>query len=72
MDNVSFAILPDEDAKARITDLGARLRRDHGVQGKPIAPDCLHVSVHALEPYDEATIAAANSVGRRAMLQGRV
>jgi 2'-5' RNA ligase len=63
MDNVFFAILPDEDAKARIAALSKRLQRDHGVRGKPIAPDCLHVSVHALEPYDDAIIEAAKSVG---------
>jgi 2'-5' RNA ligase len=63
MDNVFFAILPDEDAKARIATLGARLQRDHGVRGKPIAPDCLHVSVHALEPYDDSIIEAAKGVG---------
>ena len=62
MDNLFFAILPDEDAKARVAALGARLQREHGVRGKPIVPDCLHISVHALEPYDDEIIEAAKGV----------
>ena len=63
MDNVFFAIQPDEDAKSRIAALGARLQREHGMRGKLTPPDCLHVSVHGLEPYDDAIIAAAKGVG---------
>lgn len=63
MDTVFFAVLPDEDAKARIAALGARLQREHGMRGKPVVRDRLHVSVHALEPYDDATIEAAKGVG---------
>ena len=35
MSNVFFAILPDEDTKARITALVSRLQREHDLVGAP-------------------------------------
>ena len=44
-DRVFFAVMPDEAAIARIAELTAQLRRQHGLQGRAIAPQKLHQRV---------------------------
>lgn len=55
MDRLFFAVLPDDDAKARIAALAARLRREHALTGTPIAPGRLHVSLYGVGSYGNPT-----------------
>ena len=50
-DRVFFAIFPDADAAARIARLAQHLRGEHGLKGKPLAPERLHVTLHHLGDY---------------------
>jgi 2'-5' RNA ligase len=45
-DRVFFAIFPD--AAARIAQLAQNLRGEHGLKGRPLAPERFHVTLHHL------------------------
>lgn len=45
-DSIFVAIIPDEDAAARIANLARRLRDRHGLTGRPLAARRFHVSLH--------------------------
>lgn len=51
VDRYFFAALPDPETAARIAELAARLRSRHGIMGKPIAPERLHITMHPV-PFD--------------------
>ncbi|MGC3980640.1 MAG: RNA 2',3'-cyclic phosphodiesterase [Steroidobacteraceae bacterium] len=44
-DRLFFAVMPDEQAIARITQLTRQLSRDHGLQGRPIDVSRLHITL---------------------------
>ena len=48
-----FALLPQPADAARIFHLGQQLRSAAGLRGKPVAADCLHVSLHGLGDYPD-------------------
>jgi 2'-5' RNA ligase len=50
-DRLFFAIFPDAGAAARIARLGQALRAQHGLKGKPLATERLHVSLHHVGDY---------------------
>lgn len=50
-DRLFFAIYPDPDAAARVAAVAARLAREHGLSGRPLAPERLHVTLHHLGDY---------------------
>ena len=47
-DRLFFAILPDPAAAASIASLAQRLRGEHGLKGKPLPAERLHVTLHFL------------------------
>ena len=47
-DRLFFAVLPDDAAGERIAQLARGLRSAHGLQGKPVEAERLHVSLHGL------------------------
>ncbi|HVI59959.1 MAG TPA: 2'-5' RNA ligase family protein [Luteimonas sp.] len=65
-DRLFFAVFPDAAAAARIAALAASLRAAHGLHGRPVRADRLHVTLFHLGDYhglpmdlvDEATQAA--------------
>jgi len=54
-----FAMLPDPVAAERIHRLASVLKRAHRLNGKPIAPDRLHVSLFSLTGLPDRQICAA-------------
>jgi 2'-5' RNA ligase len=50
-DGLFFAVLPDAAAAADISRLGQHQSRTHGLTGKPILAERLHVSVHNIGDY---------------------
>lgn len=46
-----YAILPDAAARQRILSIGEELRKRHGLTGKAIAPERLHITIHHLGDY---------------------
>jgi 2'-5' RNA ligase len=50
-DRLFFAIFPDAAAAARIARLARRLRNEHGLKGKPLETQRLHVTLHHLGDY---------------------
>ncbi len=49
----SSAVLPDLERTLRITQLREQLCRDHGLEIRQlIAPECFHLSLHAISEYD--------------------
>ncbi len=61
-----FAILPDQDARMKITALVERLRREHGLGTPPVASECLHVSLQwagEVTWQPERLLAAARQAG---------
>lgn len=49
-----FAIQPDEAAADRIAHLIEQLRRRHGLMGRPMARDRLHISLNFVGAYPQA------------------
>ena len=47
-DRLFFAILPNEDAAARIARLAQDLRGEHGLRGQPLRTGHFHISLHHL------------------------
>lgn len=66
-DRLFFAIFPDVVVAEQISQLARRLRSEHGLKGRPLATERLHVTLHHLGDYvglpqgivDTATAAAA-------------
>ena len=50
-DGLFFAVLPEAAAAADISRLGQHQSRTHGLTGKPILAERLHVSVHKIGDY---------------------
>lgn len=50
-DPLFFAIFPDGDAAERISQLARRLRREHGLKGRPLATERFHVTLHYLGDF---------------------
>lgn len=50
-DRLFFALFPDDAAAARIADIAQSLRSQHGLRGKPLRTDRLHVTLHHLGDY---------------------
>jgi 2'-5' RNA ligase len=50
-DRLFFAIYPDASTAAQIAQLAQQLRTEHGLQGKPLKPERLHVTLHHLGDY---------------------
>lgn len=50
-DRLFFAVQPDAATAARIAALAATLRDRHGLRGKPLAAERLHVTLHHLGDY---------------------
>ena len=46
-----FAVMPDAASAARIAELADGLRGDHGLEGRPLARERLHVTLHHLGDY---------------------
>lgn len=46
--NLFFAIFPDEAAAVGLESLAEKLRRDHGLNGRPLKTVNFHVSLHGL------------------------
>lgn len=44
-DRLFFAVLPDPATAVRIATLGETLRKEHGLGGKPILPEHLHITL---------------------------
>lgn len=70
-DRLFFAIYPDPDTAARIARLAGRLREDHGLSGRPLAAERLHITLHHLGDYAgaprgvvDAAIQAAAAVAK--------
>jgi 2'-5' RNA ligase len=53
-DRLFFAVLPDADTAAQIAENAARWRADHGLRGKPLKAEHLHVTLCHVGDYDEA------------------
>jgi len=53
-ENLYFAILPDDAAKARIAALLARLQSQFGLMGRRVPAECLHVSLQSLGAHSRA------------------
>lgn len=51
-DNLFLAFVPPAAKTSLIGELTRQFRRDHGLRGKPLAPCCLHVSLHGLGAYN--------------------
>ena len=61
-DRLLFLTYPDMDAAARIAGRVADLRAEHGLRGKPVAPERLHITLnhlgdHAGVPQDMVALA---------------
>lgn len=52
IDQIFFAACPDGERAARIAEIVQALSREHGLSGKPILPERLHVTLHGLGDYD--------------------
>jgi RNA 2',3'-cyclic 3'-phosphodiesterase len=50
-DRLFFAIFPEAAAAARIARLARQLRGEHGLKGKPLETQRLHVTLHHLGDY---------------------
>lgn len=65
-DRLFFAVLSPRDAAREITERIRLLRIEHGLQGRPIAPARLHISLHGVGDYFQlpgAVIASAREAG---------
>src|SRR5579883_2626157 len=52
-DRLFFAIFPDEPARETIARLAQAVGKQHGLRGKPLSPDRLHITLHHLGDYAE-------------------
>ena len=56
-DRLFFAVLPDAETAVRIAENAARWRADHGLKGKPLKAEHLHVTLCHVGDYDDAPTA---------------
>lgn len=67
-DRLFFAVHPDAATAERIATLAAALRSEHGLRGRPLAAERLHVTLHHLGDYaglpDEVVRMAGEAAGR--------
>lgn len=64
-DRLFFAVFPDDGAAGEIARLARELRLQHGLKGKPLAPERLHVSLHHVGDYHDLPqdiVAAARDI----------
>ena len=67
-DRLFFAVFPDADTASRLAALGSTLRHGHGLRGKVLAADRLHVTLHHLGDHavlPPALVEAARKAGDR-------
>ena len=50
-DRLFFALVPDSGAVARIVQCSQHLRRKHGLNGRPIAAERFHITLHFIDDY---------------------
>jgi tRNA(adenine34) deaminase len=50
-DRLFLAVLPDRAARERLDALGQILKREHGLQGRALRPEHLHITLHHLGDY---------------------
>lgn len=62
-DRLFFALFPDEAAAARIAALGDRLRGAHGLRGRVLAAERLHVTLHHLGDYAGVPASIVSAAG---------
>jgi 2'-5' RNA ligase len=66
-DRLFWAILPDDDARRRIVERTARLRATHGLTGRALLPEHLHVTLfHVGDSAEAPTDGAIEAVTDRA------
>lgn len=66
-DRLFFAVLPDADTAGRIAENAARWRADHGLTGKPLKAEHLHVTLCHVGDYgDSPTPEFMDSLAERA------
>jgi len=53
LNRLFFALMPDEQDAARLFQLGAELRMAHGLRGRPIGENRLHITLHHLGDFPE-------------------
>ena len=71
-DRLFFAIHPDAQAVSRIVELAHALRAQHGLRGKPLPADRMHVTLHHLGDYrglPEQVVAAVSAAAERVRVQ---
>jgi len=51
-DRLFFGVFPDPGTAGQIWESAQTLRSKHGVSGKPVRKDRLHVTLHHLGDYD--------------------
>jgi len=66
MDCLFFAVLPDEQAAARLIDVQARLVNRHSLRGKLMKPDRLHVTLRLVGNYDGLPASTVDEAKRAA------
>ena len=70
-DSLFFAIYPDAAAASRIARLAQSAQAEHGLKGKPVAMDRLHVTLHHLGAFagvPEAVVAMASDAASQVAL----
>ena len=70
-DSLFFAIYPDAAAASRIARLAQSAQAEHGLKGKPVAMDRLHVTLHHLGAFagvPEAVVAMASDAASQIAL----
>ncbi len=71
IDQIFFAVRPDEETAARIAEIVRRLCLEHGLRGKPLPPERLHVTLRGLGGYDgtsqDVVVAAKDAAAAIAM-----
>ena len=63
VENLFFAVLPDAETAAGIARLTDRLRRVHGLSGRPTPARRLHVSLYGLGAFSALAKADADAAG---------
>ena len=67
-DRLFFAVLPDAATKQRAAKLTQELHREHGLSGKPVAADKLHVTLHFMGDHPGLPTAMIKSISSEAAL----
>lgn len=70
-DRLFFAIFPDANTAARIAQIAHHLRGEHGLKGRPLAPERFHITLHHLGDYvglPQGIVAAAGDAAATVMM----